>query len=107
MVKRFCFIISLLFIVLKASSTENTYQVDSIQVTLQDSLLTFSGSGTITLNFYNHYTLSQIKSVKKVVINEGITCIRKYAFSYFNNLTSITMPNSITTIEEDAFNSCI
>lgn len=35
-----------------------------------------------------------------------VTSIGKYAFRYCERLTSITIPNSITTIEEDAFAYC-
>ena len=41
-----------------------------------------------------------------LVIPNGITEIKKYAFYCCSSLRSITIPNSITTIEERAFESC-
>ena len=42
-------------------------------------------------------------TIKKVVINYGITSIGSYSFFVYPNLTSITIPNSVTKIENDAF----
>ena len=42
-------------------------------------------------------------TIKKVVINYGITSIGSYSFFVCPNLTSITIPNSVTKIENDAF----
>lgn len=42
-----------------------------------------------------------------ITINEGTTCITKYAFYECSGLTSVTLPNSLTYIGDNAFNSCI
>lgn len=40
------------------------------------------------------------------VIPEGVTEIGMYAFGYYENLTSITIPESVTKINEGAFIGC-
>ena len=58
--------------------------------------LTFSGSGEITNGW--HYDNNLIDNATKVVIEEGITSIGRYAFVNCGNLTSITIPNSVSHI---------
>ncbi len=41
--------------------------------------------------------------IKRVVISDGITSIGWYSFSYCDSLKSISIPDSIIKIEEDAF----
>jgi hypothetical protein len=45
-------------------------------------------------------------NVTNVVIPDGVTVIRKYAFRYCENLESITIPNSVTFIGDRAFAYC-
>jgi hypothetical protein len=73
-------------------------------------------SGT-TMPDYNHYYRypslglshwhSQRDSIKKVVIKKGMTCIGKSAFHDCSNLTTITIPNSVMKIGDEAFCDCI
>ena len=37
----------------------------------------------------------------------NVTSIGKWAFCYCANMTSVTIPNSVTSIGEDAFSGCI
>ncbi len=46
------------------------------------------------------------KSLKSLVIPDGITEIKKYAFSSCDSLENITIPDSVTVIEEGAFSFC-
>ena len=48
----------------------------------------------------------QRDKIKKVVIEDGVTRIGRYAFSFCTSLKSITIPNSVTSIGEDAFLFC-
>ena len=46
------------------------------------------------------------KSVKQVIIGNGVTTIGSSAFSDCDSLTSVTIPNSVTTIGSGAFEFC-
>lgn len=45
-------------------------------------------------------------SITEIVIPEGTTEIRRYAFAYLSNLKSISIPDSILKIGDGAFNEC-
>ena len=49
----------------------------------------------------------QHDKIKNVIIENGVTSIGSYAFSYCNKLTSITVPNSVRYIGSYAFYGCI
>ena len=65
-------------------------------------LLKITGTGEMTSNPWNEYN-NYIKSVK---IEDGITTIGVEAFAACLNLATITIPGSVTTIEEAAFYGC-
>ena len=73
-----------------------------------DGVLTISGTGAMT-DYYNsgatpwHSVCSQIKSV---IIEDGVTRIGNYAFSYCDALAGVTIPDSVTTIGDQAFKDC-
>ena len=48
-----------------------------------------------------------IKSIKQVIIKNGVTSIGNYAFSGCYNLTSIEIPDTVTHIEKRHFMSVI
>ena len=82
---------------------------DNVTYTLyDDGLLVISGTGDMNSDFeyasgvpwYDHGNAS---SIKKVVIESGVTSIGRYAFFYCSNLTSITAPNTLTKIDYRAF----
>ena len=64
-----------------------------------DGHLTVSGSGTIRFKGWENYK----DSIKTVTINSGITGIGYFSFADCSNLTSVTIPNGVTLIGEDAF----
>lgn len=53
--------------------------------------------------FDTYYTEFNPRSVDEVIIPEGITYIGTNAFTGFYGITSITIPNSLTTIGDFAF----
>ena len=57
---------------------------------------------------YTQYTpwYSQREKIKKVIIEDGVKNIGKYAFEGCSGLRSITIPNSVTNIEQYAFYNC-
>ena len=44
--------------------------------------------------------------IKELVIEDGITKLGAHAFEAYQNITSISMPNSVIEIGENAFNHC-
>ena len=75
----------------------------------EDSTLNISGTGA--MKDYNSddnpSPASQKKdSVKKIVIEDGVTSIGDSAFSYCSSLTNITIPDSVTSIGDSAFSGC-
>lgn len=46
------------------------------------------------------------QDVKKVVMEEGVTAIGRYAFSRFPELTEVSLPDSVTTIGACSFMAC-
>ena len=83
---------------------------DNLTWTLDaDGTLTISGTGAMKdYDYYNNPSPASQKkdSVKKVVIEDGVTSIRNSAFYDCNSLTSITIPNSVTSIGAYAFSNC-
>ena len=49
---------------------------------------------------------SQCNSLSSITIPNSITTIGQYSFYYCNSLTSITIPNSVTSIESYIFSNC-
>ena len=52
------------------------------------------------------YAFAECKNLTSVTIPNTVTYIKEYAFESCNNLTSITIPNSVTSIGENAFEFC-
>ena len=73
-----------------------------------DGTMTFSGTGAMkNYDYDNPSPATQKKdSVKKVVIEDGVTSIGNSAFDSCSNLTSITIPKSVTSIGNYAFSDC-
>ena len=81
-----------------------TYTFDSAT-----GLLTISGSGAMknySSSSSNQSPFYNQTSIKKVVINSGVTSIGYNAFCYCSGLTSVTIPNSVTSIGNYAFIDC-
>ena len=71
-----------------------------------DGMLTISGTGEMTDFDGGSSPFDKNESVKKVIINAGVTSIGAYAFSYYKELTSVTIPDSVTSIGNEAFTHC-
>ena len=75
--------------------------------------LTISGVGAIgdTVNYYgggskNQFWFSFKQQIKKVIIEDGITAIGKYAFTQCENLQYVELPNKDFAIGNGAFEKC-
>ncbi len=76
---------------------------DNLTWTLDaDSVLTISGTGAMTDFPYNG-SAPWGQSPRKVVIKNGVTTIGTYAFGSCASMTSIEIPNSVTSIGHHAF----
>ena len=74
-----------------------------------DGTMTISGTGAMkNYDYYNNPSSASQKkdSVKKVVIEDGVTSIGESAFNTCIGLTSITIPDSVTSIGTLAFSAC-
>ena len=69
--------------------------------------LTISGTGVIDDSAYSDW-YSKRSSIKKIVIEEGITGIEgaSGAFNYLTNVTDVSIPDSVTSIGKLAFSNC-
>ena len=74
---------------------------------LQGGTLVISGNGTMADWENVLYTpwYSNMSEIRSVVINEGVTSIGRAAFYGASNLTSVTIPSTVTTISSSAFES--
>ncbi len=84
---------------------------DNVKYSLDsDGVLTISGSGD--MKNFNHNTASYTSpfrnnsSIKKVIIENGVTSVGKESFEYCSGITSVEIPNSVTDIGESAFSMC-
>ena len=82
-----------------------------------DGTLIISGEGEIAdirseitpqfaLIIYDDAWRAYKDEIKKVVIESGVTSIGKYAFWNCMNITSLTVPSSVTAIDCTAFSDC-
>ena len=81
---------------------------DNLTWDLTDGVLTISGSGDMTnwernLDVPWHYFL---ENITRVTIPNSVTSIGDYAFYNCSRLTSVTIPNSVTSIGKWAFAYC-
>ena len=80
---------------------------DNLQWKLTDEgVLTITGTGKMKDWKYNYSPWYAYKSVKQVIIGDGVTTIGSSAFSGCSSLTSVTITNSVTTIGYYAFSGC-
>ena len=68
----------------------------------EDGTLTISGAGRLDSRPWEDY----MQSIKRVVIGEGVRHIGSRQFCYCTNLTEVTIPASIMSIEWEAFAGC-
>lgn len=71
-----------------------------------DGTLTISGTGSISGKTFDYPWKTYSGSVKKLVINEGITEVGYASFETFFYLEKVTLPESVTIIGPSAFQSC-
>lgn len=77
-----------------------TWKLDS------EGTLTISGKGDMTDYGYGETLFDMNPSIKKIIIENGVTSIGADAFAYVYNLESVTIPSSVTSIGAGAFYAC-
>jgi hypothetical protein len=74
----------------------------NVTARLDNSTLTISGAGA--MQAWRDMPFHDAKDmITSVVIDDGVSTICEGAFSGWTNLTSVSIPNSVTTIGDDAF----
>ena len=99
----------LLIIVCCLLATVNTFGAISYTLTGDPDNLTLTITGTGDIPWFYSGTApwrSQINSIKNLVIEDGITGIKDYAFVWERNLKSLTIGNSVTYIGAHTFENC-
>ena len=75
-----------------------------------DGLLTISGTGQMTDygegNDSPWLCNNHIKEIKKIIIEKGVTNLGACAFLACSNLTSVAIPDTVTSIGVQAFDGC-
>ena len=88
-----------------SKSTAGLYDENGVMTASWDELL---DNGTITVSHGvlsdGSYTATSL--VGKLVIDNSVTSIRKFAFRSCSSLTSVVIPSSVTSIEDCAFSGC-
>lgn len=73
--------------------------------------LTITGTGTCpyiyTPDIQELHDISLSENVKTIVIGEGITRIDPWTFSFYGNLTSLTLPSTLQEIGYSSFKGCV
>jgi uncharacterized protein (TIGR02145 family)/uncharacterized repeat protein (TIGR02543 family) len=84
-----------------APAGERSWQSEATTVTLSGDTLRVSGKGTMANYVFGSpwHTFP----ITCVIIEDGVTHIGDKAFMMMNELKSVTIPNSVTTIEGEAF----
>jgi uncharacterized protein YjdB len=106
------------FNIVEAEAIAQTWQIGAenpadVIATLENSVLTISGNGTMqdfaATGYMGSSTTpwySQRNEIHTVIIEDGITNIGTRAFSNSASLTSVTISGSVQTIGMNAFNLC-
>ena len=76
------------------------------ELSCDSTTLTISGTGEMN-DYTSNLPWSPYKnSILKIIIQEGVTSIGKYAFYYCSSLTSISIGSSVASIGQYAFHNC-
>jgi len=81
--------------------------IGDVTATLDNGTLIISGTGNMRDWYESTTPWWNIKDeIKSVVINDGVTKIGSWAFFSCTNLTSVSLPNTMTVLGNHAFDIC-
>ena len=87
--------------------SEHSGSLEPVDWTLNEGVLTFSGSGAIPgLYGADSDWLAYRTEIREIVIQDGITGVGAGCFTQCRNLDRITFPDSLKTIGANAFSGC-
>ena len=81
------------------------YYGDETELPLPDSFTAYDGTKVTSYQIYN-YAFYGRDDLTAVTILDSVTSIEGWAFRNCTSLTSITVPDSVTSIGSDAFSGC-
>ena len=81
------------------------YYGDETSITLPDSFTAYDGTQVTEYEIYR-YAFYNCTGLTSVTIPDSVTSIGDFAFSGCTGLTSITIPDSVTSIGYSAFSGC-
>ena len=81
---------------------------DNLTYTIySDMTMVISGKGAMwNYSYSSHINEDYYQSIKRVIIEDGVTSISYDAFYYWTGLTTVSLPNSVTSISSYAFYGC-
>ena len=107
--KKFLPLLILFVFSFSAIHAEKSWEIDGIKCNLSDDgTLTISGTGDMPSYVYGDDVpwFNDRSKINKVVIEYGVTSIGSRVFHLCFRLSSITIPNSVTSIGDYAFQNC-
>lgn len=100
----------------KAAALKQPWAVDEsgkgdVQATFADGVLTIKGTGrmknyTVLIQTDDRPWAAHANDIQTVIVDEGVTYLSSPAFYKCENLTSVSLPGTLTAIGEGAFYGC-
>ena len=86
--------------------TTTSGSIGDCRWTLDGTVLTISGTGSMGGYYLSNATLPWGKAITKVIIEPGVTEIGTNVFNYCTKLTEVVLPATVNQIKGGAFNNC-
>ena len=103
--KKFIIFLIVVLLPMMANADSNGQCGDMVTYNYVDSTRTLTISGEGDMSYVEAPWEAYKNDIETVIINEGVTSIKDYGF-YGCGFTTISIPNSVTSIGEGAFVSC-
>lgn len=68
--------------------------------------INFSSYANYNPQYYAHHLFMGEEEITRLVIPDGVTTVRRYAFNGITDITSVVIPASVTQIDGTAFRNC-